>query len=51
MASFATYPDKGLPAKAILVQEAGGGGYPGEVPNRYWGSAGGSGIVLIAYPT
>ena len=38
-------------AKANSGAGGGGGGYPGEVPNRYWGSAGGSGLVLIAYPT
>ena len=48
---FATYPDKGTAAKANSGAGGGGGGYPGEVPNRYWGSAGGSGLVLIAYPT
>ena len=48
---YATYPDKGTAAKANSGAGGGGGGYPGEVPNRYWGSAGGSGLVLIAYPT
>ena len=48
---FATYPYLGTAGEANSGSGGGGGGYPGTTPRQYFGSAGGSGLVLIAYDT
>ena len=48
---FDTYPYIGTDGAVNSGSGGGGGGYPGTTPRQYFGAAGGSGLVLIAYPT